>query len=214
VKSQWRFIVVVILLGCTALLLHARNSSEIIPDRLQLSSFPKEFPGWISSDIPISKDVLDVLGPGDFLLRDYRSQADVSSVDLFIAYFPSQRAGDTIHSPKNCLPGAGWTPLQSERITIRLPGMASFPANRYLIVKGQDRQLVLYSYWAHNRVVASEYWAKFYLVKDSIQMHRTDGSLVRLNTYLGKDESIESGERRLLSLAVNVVPRIPEYVPR
>ncbi len=59
-------------------------------------------------DIPISQDVRDILGPGDFLLRDYQDPANGAEVDLFIAYFPSQRSGDAIHSPKNCLPGAGW----------------------------------------------------------------------------------------------------------
>ena len=212
-KSQWRFVVVLILLGGTALLLQARNSSEIIPTRTELSEFPHSFEGWNSTDIPISQDVREILGPGDFLLRDYRPQSG-GTVNLFIAYFPSQRTGDAIHSPKNCLPGAGWSPVRSDRIQVTLPGIASFPANRYVIAKGEARQLVLYAYWAHNRVVASEYWAKFYLVEDSIRLRRTDGSLVRLTTYLGEKESVESGERRLLAFATNIVPIIPEYVPR
>ncbi len=212
-KSQWRFLVVLVLLASTALLLRARNSAEVIPARTQLSEFPHSFEGWNSTDIPISQDVRDILGPGDFLLRDYRAQAG-ASVNLFIAYFPSQRSGDAIHSPKNCLPGAGWSPVRSDRIRVNLPGIASFPANRYVIAKGEARQLVVYAYWAHNRVVASEYWAKFYLVKDSIRLHRTDGSLVRLTTYLGEKESVESGQRRLLAFAANIVPIIPEYVPR
>jgi EpsI family protein len=212
-RMQWRFAVVVFALACTALLLQARTSSEIIPARTPLGSFPHTLGGWDSRDIPISKDVLDILGPGDFLLRDYFNSASQPAVNLFIAYFPSQRYGDAIHSPKNCLPGAGWSPVESERITINVGGV-SFPVNRYVIAKGESRQLVLYSYWAHDRIVASEYWAKFYLVADSIRMHRSDGSLVRLTTYLGEKESVESGQSRLLSLAGNIVPLIPQYVPR
>lgn len=213
-KSQWRFVAVLILLASTGLLLQARNSSEIIAPRTQLSEFPNSFEGWTSTNIPISQEIRDILGPGDFLLRDYRNQASGAMVNLFIAYFPSQRSGDAIHSPKNCLPGAGWSPVSSDRIQVTLPGLSTFPANRYVIAKGEARQLVLYSYWAHNRVVASEYWAKFYLVEDSIRLHRTDGSLVRLTTYLNEKESVESGQRRLLALAANIVPHIPEYVPR
>ena len=154
-KSYWRFLVTALVLGGTALLLHARNSAEIIPPRQPLSSFPKTLNGWVSTDIELSKEILDILGPGDFLTRRYYEPASHSQADLFIAYFPSQRSGDTIHSPKNCLPGAGWTPVQSDRITVSLPGQAPFPANRYLIAQGEDRQLVLYWYWAHNRAVAS-----------------------------------------------------------
>lgn len=213
-RSQWRFVVVIIMLAGCALLLQARNRGEIIPSRTPLQEFPRSFDGWNSTDIPMSSEVRDILGPGDFLLRDYRNPANGSYVNLFIAYFPSQRSGDAIHSPKNCLPGAGWSPVRSDRIMVTLPGDAPFPANRYVIAKGEARQLVLYSYWAHNRVVASEYWAKFYLVTDSIRLHRTDGSLVRFTTALGAKESIESGQRRLLALAGQVVPLIPEYVPR
>ena len=211
---KWRFVTVVALLGCTALLLRVRNSAEIIPAHQPLQSFPQTFAGWSSTDLPISKDVLDVLGPGDFLTRQYQYGSAAPSVGLFIAYFPSQRSGDTIHSPKNCLPGAGWVPLRSDRVTLNLAGRAPFQANRYLIAEGEQRQLVLYWYWAHDRAVASEYWAKYYLVADSIRMRRSDGSLIRLSTKFMHGESIDSAQRRLLVLAEHIVPVIDNYVPR
>jgi len=214
-KSRWRFWVAASLLAGTAVLLHARNSSEIIPPRQPLASFPLSLDGWESGgDIPLTQDVRDVLGPGDFLLRDYQDQASGSNVDLFIAYFPSQRAGDSIHSPKNCLPGAGRVPVQADRINVAVPGHVPFPANRYLIAKGEDRRLVLYWYWAHDRAVASEYAAKFYLVTDSIRERRSDGSLIRVTTGLAPGESLDSGQRRLLAFAGNVVPLVNSYVPR
>jgi len=212
--SAWRFWITVVLLASTGLLLQARNSAEIIPAREPLSSFPQTLGGWTSSDIPLSQDVRDVLGPGDFLLRDYQDPANGMDADLFIAYFPSQRSGDAIHSPKNCLPGAGWAPVSSERITLNLPGHAPFRVNRYLIAKGEDRRLVLYWYWAHDRALASEYMAKFYLVTDSLRERRSDGSLIRLTTRLGTNESLDSGQQRLLILAGKIVPLVNSYVPR
>jgi EpsI family protein len=210
----WRFVLAVVLLGGTGLLLHARNGSEIIPGRIPLASFPQMIQNWTSTDIPLQKEVLDVLGPGDFLVRDYHDSAQNRSIALFIAYFPSQRAGDTIHSPKNCLPGAGWAPVQSDRIKVNSPGHTPFVANRYVIAQGEQRQLVLYWYLAHDRAVAGEYAAKFYLVTDSIRMHRSDGSLIRLSTPLAQGEDIESAQRTLLSFAGNIVPLINSYVPR
>jgi len=214
VKRHWRFAVSVILLAGAALVLEARNGAEIIPQRPPLASFPRTLDGWNSSDVQITQDVRDVLGPGDFLLRDYRDASSNRDVYLFIAYFASQRAGDTIHSPKNCLPGAGWAPIQTGRITIEAPGHAPFQANRYLIAKSDDRQLVLYWYWAHNRAVASEYAAKFYLVTDSIRMHRTDGSLVRLSMPLAPGESVENAQQSLVAWAGKVVPLLDTYIPR
>jgi EpsI family protein len=213
-RTHWRFAVAVILLAGTAAVLQARNGSEIIPTRAPLGSFPRTLDGWNSEDVELTQDVRDVLGPGDFLLRDYRGPGNTHDVFLFVAYFASQRAGGTIHSPKNCLPGAGWAPVRAERVNISVTGHRPFPANRYLIAKGEERQLVLYWYWAHDRAVASEYAAKFYLVTDSIRMRRTDGSLIRLSTPLGPGESVESAEQMLVSWAGRIVPLMNTYVPR
>src|SRR5438445_1919183 len=171
-RSQLQFALAAVLLAGTALFLHARSRNEVFPSRAPLSFLPHELGGWVGSDVTIPKDILDILGPGEFLLRVYRNRS--ANVDLFMAYFPTQRAGDTIHSPKNCLPGAGWSPLESTRITISVPGRASFPANRYVIGKGAERQLVLYWYWAHDRGVTSAYWSNVHLVDDSIRLHRRD----------------------------------------
>ncbi len=213
-RSQWRFLMVAGLLGCTAFLMHGCNRGEIIPAHPALSSFPHTLQNWTSTDISIPQEVREVLGPGDFLLRDFQNRTNGANVDLFVAYFPSQRSGDTIHSPKNCLPGAGWAPVQADQLTVSFPGHAAFPVNRYLIAKGADRRLVFYWYWAHDRALASEYWAKFYLVEDSVRMHRSDGSLIRVTTQLVPGETIDSGQERLLALAGNVVPLINVYVPR
>jgi EpsI family protein len=209
-----RFLVAAGLLVLAALVLHARNSAEIIPDRRPLQSFPRTLGGWRSTDIAIDKEVLEILGPGDFLLRDYQDSATASDVSLFIAYFPSQRSGDTIHSPKHCLPGAGWIPVRNDRIQVNVAGSAPFRANRYLIAKAEDRQLVLYWYLAHNRAIASEYSAKFYLIKDSIRMHRSDGALIRVITPMSPGEKIGPAQERLLAFVNQVVPLLSSYVPR
>ena len=175
--------------------------------------------GWSGTDVPIDKDVLDILGPGDFLLRIYQNQSDQNRqktpyIDLFIAYFRSQRAGDTIHSPQHCLPGL-WLGADREhtRITLTMPGHEPFPANRYLIAKGDARELVLYWFWAHDRGVASEYWAKFYLVTDSIKMNRSDGALVRITTPMFPAKP-PSRQQRILPFASDLMPLLDNYIPR
>ncbi len=214
-RSHLRFALAVALLATTAVFLHGRSRGEIIPKSEPLTSLPRQLGEWTGVDVPIPQDALDVLGPGHFLLRVYQNRAlQQPYVDLFVAYFPSQRTGDTIHSPKHCLPGSGWLPVESSRLTLSLPGRARFPANRYVIAKGDDRQLVLYWYLAHDRVVASEYWAKFYLVADSMRLNRSDGSLVRVTTPLRAGETTDTAQRRLLSFAGNVVPVLNNYVPR
>ena len=214
-RSTARFLPVALILIATAIFLQARTRVEVFPPRQPLPSFPQQLGSWEGTDVAIDDDALKVLGPGDFLLRVYRDeQSTQPPVDLFIAYFPSQRTGDTIHSPKNCLPGAGWSPVQSSRIMLSMANHAPFPVNRYVIAKGDTRQVVLYWYWAHDRGVASEYWAKYYLVADSIRMNRSDGSLVRLKTVMLRGESTDAALQRLLPLAERILPRLDDYIPR
>ena len=214
-RSHLRFALAIAIIATAALVLQARSRNEIIAPRQPLASFPNELGAWTGTDVPIPQDARDVLGPGDFLLRVYE-QADSQQpdIDLFLAYFPSQRAGDTIHSPKHCLPGAGWLPVESRRVLVSLPGQSPFPANRYVIAKGDNRRLVFYWYLAHDRSLANEYLAKFYLVADAIRLNRSDGSLIRVTTPLSAGETPDSAQHRLFSFMGGIVPLLPQYVPR
>jgi len=153
------------------------------------------------------------LGPGDFLQRIY-ADGRSPAVELYLAYFASQRTGDTIHSPRNCLPGAGWTPVESGQLRIELPLRQNFRVNRYLITKAAERRLVLYWYQAHGRAVASEYRAKFYLVADAIRMNRTDGSLVRIITPITASEDSSAAAARAASFAEQIIPELDRFIPQ
>jgi EpsI family protein len=135
-------------------------------------------------------------------------------VGLYLAYFPNQHAGIRHHLPENCLAGSGWSTVESGTTTLSLPGYAPFPANRYLITQGADRQLVLYWFWGRGRGVASEDWADFYLVFDALRLNRSDDALVRINTPLQPGEEPNAAQRRLLSFAEQVSPLVGNYIPR
>jgi EpsI family protein len=213
VASNIRFTVAAILLVGAAIFLRGWQRGEVIPVHRQFSSFPSRVGEWAGRDESISPDILETLGPGDFLARTYQLDSTIlPSVSLFVAYFPSQRFGSTLHSPKNCLPGSGWSALESSKIEISLPGRRPFIANRYLIAKGAERGLVVYWYWAHDRSAASEYLAKLYLIEDSIRFNRSDGSLIRFTTDMAPHESEADAERRIMDLLRESVPVLGQYL--
>jgi len=215
VSSPHRFTLIVLLLAVAGSLLRVRGNNEPKVSREGLASFPQQLGTWKGTVIPIPDEDLRILGPGDFLDERYENQGTTEpAVDLLILYFPSQRTGDTIHSPQHCLFGAGWLPVESGVTNLSLPGVAALLVNRYVVAKKGERQLVFYWYLAHGRAVASDYRAKFYLVKDAIRLNRSDGALIRIMTSIPKGESTDSAQHRLSSFAETLVPLLDRYVPR
>jgi EpsI family protein len=210
-----RFGIVALLMLATALVLQAHSRNEFFPPRTPLSSLPSQLDGWKGTDSVLDQETLDILGPGEFLVRTYEDAGQLQPwINLYIAYFPTQKAGDTIHSPNHCLPGAGWVPISREVVQIARPDGSSFPVNRYVVAKAAERQLVLYWFQAHGRVVASEWWAKYYLVSDSIRMNRSDGGLVRLMTPMLDNESPAAAQARMMKLGSQLLPLLDRYIPR
>ena len=208
-----RFWIVVALLAGTALLLHARGDTDLIPASEPLSQVPRTIAGWSGTDVDIDSETRDVLGAGDFLSRIYTQGAEVQPIGLFIGYFPTQRTGATIHSPKNCLPGAGWAFESSRYVMLNDADGKAHQVGEYIIGNGENRQFVIYWYQAHGRSVANEYMAKIYLVTDAIRLHRTDGALVRVITPIGSGEGTPAAKTRAERFTAQLIPVLPRFIP-
>ena len=213
-RARVRFGAAAALLLAAGIFLEAHRRPESPAPRRLLGEFPKVLGDWTGQDFVLQPEVLAVLGAGDVLTRLYSRSTPGPPADLFIAYFPSQRTGETIHSPQNCLPGAGWAPLEHSIQKLSAPGGQNIFVNRYLIAKGLDRDLVLYWYQSHGRAVASEYWAKIYLVADSIRSGRSDGSLIRIITPVGRSEDVQAAETRATAFAESILPLLDQYIPK
>jgi EpsI family protein len=208
-----RFWAAALLLASTAFLLQARPNVDRNPPSKPLSQLPEEIAGWRGKDQPIEQETLDVLGAGDFLSRIYTQTSQPSAIGLFIGYFPTQRTGQTIHSPKHCLPGAGWVFESSEATTLTDAAGKPHRVGEYIIANGDQKQFVIYWYEAHGRSVADEYKAKFYLVADAMRMNRTDGALVRVITPVGPREEMAVARLRAEAFTRQLAPLLPQFVP-
>jgi EpsI family protein len=182
---------------------------ETAPARAPLSQFPASIERWTGRAAPpLDATVLSLLGTSDYLNR-YYDAAGQAPVSLYIGYYRSQRQGEAMHSPMNCLPGAGWQPLTLDRIAIAEDDLV----NRVVIHKGSEQQVVVYWYQSSTRIIASEYWSKFYLVADAFRSGRTDAAFVRLVSPVVK---ADDGENRAASAAIElgrlVRPRIQSHL--
>ena len=163
---------------------------EDVPAMKPLREFTTAAGQWrMVQEGVIEQQVLEVLAADDTLTRQYVNQDRTAVASLFVAFFKTQRTGQMPHSPKNCLPGSGWAPSASGRLKIEVPGEGVIEVNRYLVSRGDERSLVLYWYQTRNRVVASEYKARIYLVADALRYNRTDTALVRVTVPVRGDEA-------------------------
>lgn len=194
------------------LVLHLRSSGEAVPIRKSLDSFPSAVGDWQAREgVLLEQDILNVLKAKEYLLRRDQDPSG-RSVWLFIAYWDTLRKGATPHSPRNCLPGDGWEPLEASMVTIPLPQLlTSITVNRYLIQKDRDQQVVLYWYQSQGRAIAGELAARVQLVRNSIARHRTDGALVRISSpvYGGVQETSD----RLVRYVQAMYPALGDYLP-
>lgn len=182
--------------------------------RAPLATLPCAIDAWrCAGDTPLERDVLAVLGVDDYVNRTYAGPAD-QVMGVYIGYYASQRTGEAIHSPQNCLPGSGWQPIASERTSLDAGG-TTLPVNRYIIEKGLNRQVVLYWYQGRGRVVANEYANKFWLMVDQARLHRSNGSLVRLVAPVRgvDDAALASASASADQFARLIYPRLSTYLP-
>jgi len=165
---------------------------ELTPPVGPLVSFPAALPGWLMvQDFPVDPEIQAVLKADDTLNRLYATPSRNALAYFFIAYFKTQRTGATPHSPKNCLPGSGWEPVESpQTISVKIAGRETpLVANRYVVGRGDQKLAVLYWYQGHGRTIANEFSAKFWLIADSIRYRRSDTALIKVQIPVGEGDS-------------------------
>ncbi len=222
--STTRMIVLAAAFAATAVFVEAAHTQRQIPERPPLRSFPIQVDEWRGRVSPDFDDrIVTILGADEYLTRVYQQGGDEPPVDLFVGYYGSQTTGAVIHSPLNCLPGAGWQFIERERIDIEVPPgtgknatSSSRPVtvNRVLMQKGEEHLVALYWYHERGRVVASEYASRVYMMLDAARYGRTDGALIRVVTPVDMHgDATDEAASRLAAFVRTIFPVLDGYLP-
>ena len=183
-------------------------------DRKDFAQFPLTVDGWQGKPRPLETIYLDTLKLTDYIFADFASPSS-RPVNFYVAYYDSQRKGESAHSPRSCIPGGGWQIASLEQRDVQATNASRVPlrVNRVLIQKGESRALVYYWFQQRGRVITNEYLVKWYLFWDALTRNRTDGALVRLMTSIPPGGELGEADRLLSSFANSIVDRLPAYVP-
>jgi len=188
---------------------------RVLPLRQSLGeAIPMEIAGAVGTDIRLSDAEVRVAGVTDYLMRSYQSRDSAAFVALpfsvYVGYYDSQMQGKTIHSPKNCLPGAGWEALASRQVEIPGPD-GPVLVNRYLLQNGEAQALVLYWYQGRGRVESNEYVVKWNLLRDAALRQRSDEALVRV--VVGVETDVEAAFQVAAEAATAIIAPVYRALP-
>ncbi len=234
--KKWPFFIAIFFLVGTFGFIQSFSKNEELISNKAFEQFPLNLAeAWEGRELGMDQEVLDILKLTDFMMRVYvpvvaqgGEEAELAETDvnksqlknegahlpvwLYVGFYQSQRTGATYHSPKNCLPGAGWQFMESDFIPLTMPDQTTITVNKVLIQKGLEKQVILYWYHDRGRVIASEYWAKGYLVWDAMTKNRSDGSLVRISIPV-RDGTVEEAFDHGVDFMRDLWPTLLEYMP-
>jgi exosortase D (VPLPA-CTERM-specific) len=187
---------------------------EIIPERVEFVFFPRDIGEWRGRPDRLEKIYVDALKFDDYLLSDYANGAG-DSINLYVAYYASQRKGASVHSPKSCLPGGGWRIQEFSQVEIDASGFDGQPirVNRSLIQMGDERLLVYYWFQQRGRIMTNEYLVKWNLFWDAMTRNRTDGALVRMTTKVPLGANLDEKDVLLSDFVRIIESPLRRFVP-
>lgn len=198
-----------VVLAAGVVMVQTVGRQQPMPLPRPLTDIPLEIEGYRGREFEISREEQRVAGMSSYVSRAYGADS-VPAFWLYVGYYESQTQGKTIHSPKNCLPGAGWEPLESGEIRLETEN-GPVPVNRYVIANKNQRALVYYWYQGRGRVSANEYKVKWELLRDATIRRRTDEALVRVIIPVTTSE--EEAEELMKQVARRMVPEVGKILP-
>ncbi|MDQ2950515.1 MAG: EpsI family protein [Acidobacteriota bacterium] len=213
INREWRSVLVPAFLAAQCLVVYAMSTGEHAPLAPASDTFPASFATWtLFRADPIDAAISKQLGADRLVSQTYIESSSGAFASLLVAWFQTQREGvRQPHSPKVCLPGAGWTPRVADQVTVDTAA-GSITVNRYIVDRDARRAVVLYWYQTPRRVIANEWAAKFWLAADALRDKRTDTALVRIIAWPsgGGDAAATAAAT---GFARNLYPTLRAYLP-
>ena len=208
-----RIVILSVLFLLSSFFVYGIDRTSSTPISIKLASFPQHIGSWkTSSTQSMSKEVEDVLGVDDYLLRNYRGP-NKAEINLYVSYFSYTDRSKGYHSPLNCMPGSGWNIADVKPVSIKIQKSGEkATVNKIMLQSGDKTQVSLYWYQCRGRILHNEYIERVYRVIDSIFFNRTDGAFIRL-IATNEGKGIEDGSEMLRNFASEIIPLLRNHLP-
>jgi EpsI family protein len=208
-----RFIVSALLLVITLGMSQGIEFREAIPMNRSFNKFPMKVGKWEGTRQIMEQKFIDTLDLSDYIIADYQDASSGKAINFYVAYYESQRKGESIHSPASCLRGGGWQFRQAGKLSLVLNNGKHMPLNRAIIEKEPVKQVSYYWFPSRGRILTNAYQMKIFNFWDALTRQRTDGALVRVITLVYPDESTDQAEARMKDFINDISPVLSDFLP-
>jgi EpsI family protein len=214
-----RYVPALVLAAGCALIFGIREQHKV-PARTPMKAIPMPAPGYVVKDIEVDPEEQRVAGMSDYVMRTFQRDSLDAGYSIYVGYYDFQQQGKSIHSPRNCLPGAGWEQVASDVRIVNVNG-GSYPVNRFVLANEGQQVVVYYWYQGRGRVESNEYRVKWNLLRDAALAGRTEEALVRIVLPLdmrrvrGTDANAAYAEADSLGMATakQLIPNVEKALP-
>lgn len=210
-KFDIRYCIVCILISGTIFYSKLMTQGKPVPIVKPLEDFPKQIGSWRGETHRFSEVVYDILGVDDSVLINYKNDHE-DAISMYVGYYEDQKKGEIIHSPKNCMLGSGWQPIDISEIYISLD-LRKIPVTKMILEKRSQKMVVLYWYQSGSRAIANEYIQRLYFIHDSIRYNRTNAAFVRFTSPVLGD-NFENTVQVLERFIKKVTPILDGFLPK
>jgi len=205
--------VMLVMAGSSCLAYYLVDFREKVPLVHPLSKFPDKIGPWTGKRDYLDPKVIGTLNLSSYVIYNYNNSAG-KVVNFYVAYYESQRKGESIHTPATCLRAGGWVFKDMGTLDVNVPCRGRIGVRRAILLKPGKKEVLFYWFQKSGRIIDNVFLLKWYVFCDAITRHRTDGALVRIVTpvYPGEKPDREPVER-LRSFMQVAVPVLDSFLP-
>ncbi len=204
---------IIILLAAIASVAAISSRGEPVVVATNLENLPMKIAGYTATEDFFSDAVYRELNADKHVYRHYRS-ANGDQIDLYIGFYGTAKGGRTGHNPYACLPGAGWSIVNTNKIQLSADYMPDGAyVNKILAQNNSLYESVIHWYQsAGTKVLASGIQQNVQRFTGRLFHNRNDGAFVRVSIVSSKNQ-VKNAQTLLKPFAQEVLNVLPEYWP-
>jgi EpsI family protein len=206
-----KWIIVIFLLGITALYVEFFPLGEGTPLRASFGLFPEALGNWTQTGQEETFENIVIIPDGVIFLRNFQDEKK-NILSLYIGYWGKFRHGNNIFGGQNILPDKNWGLVHTSTKIVH-SGKHSLRINQASFKKNNRFALVSYAFFLDSYGVVGKRSGRVKYALNAILNKRTDAALVKISSFYFMPEEFEKQKSLHRDFIQRMLPHLSEFFP-